>query len=115
MADRSPSGPPPPAGSSGAGSGDAGPPAVGRGALVKAFTASLTGTSLEYYDFAVYSSAAALVFPQLFFPAADPLTGTLLSFSTYAVGYLARPVGGFVFGRLGDGSVASTSWSAHCC
>jgi MFS family permease len=79
-----------------------GPPEVARGPLIKAFTASLTGTSLEYYDFAVYSSAAALVFPQLFFPAADPLTGTLLSFSTYAVGYLARPIGGFFFGRLGD-------------
>ena len=74
----------------------------GRGALVKAYAASLTGTALEYYDFAVYSAAAALVFPQLFFPGEDPLTGTLLSFSTYAVGFIARPVGGIVFGRLGD-------------
>ena len=74
----------------------------GRGALVKAYAASLTGTALEYYDFAVYSAAAALVFPQLFFPGEDPLTGTLLSFSTYAVGFLARPVGGVIFGRLGD-------------
>jgi MFS family permease len=70
--------------------------------LIKAYAASLTGTALEYYDFAVYSAAAALVFPQLFFPGEDPLTGTLLSFSTYAVGFLARPVGGIVFGRLGD-------------
>jgi MFS family permease len=75
---------------------------VGRGPLVKAYAASLTGTSMEYYDFAVYSSSAALVFPQLFFPSSDPLTGTLLAFSTYAVGYLARPLGGFIFGRLGD-------------
>ena len=74
----------------------------GRGPLIKAYAASLTGTALEYYDFAVYSAAAALVFPQLFFPGEDPLTGTLLSFSTYAVGFLARPVGGIVFGRLGD-------------
>jgi MFS family permease len=74
----------------------------GRGPLIKAYAASLTGTALEYYDFAIYSVAAALVFPQLFFPGEDPLTGTLLSFSTYAVGFLARPLGGIVFGRLGD-------------
>src|SRR5207244_11195088 len=73
-----------------------------RKSLLKAFTASLTGTSLEWYDFAVYSAAAALVFPHLFFPDSDPLTGTLLAFSTYAVGYVSRPLGGFVFGRLGD-------------
>jgi MFS family permease len=70
--------------------------------LIKAFTASLAGTSLEWYDFAVYSAAAALVFPQLFFPESDALTGTLLAFATYAVGYVSRPLGGFVFGRLGD-------------
>lgn len=73
-----------------------------RKSLIKAFAASLTGTALEWYDFAVYSAAAALVFPVVFFPESDPLTGTLLAFSTYAVGYVARPVGGFVFGRLGD-------------
>src|SRR3954452_13350688 len=70
--------------------------------LRKAFVASLSGTSLEYYDFAVYSAAAALVFPQLFFPTSDPLTATLLAFSTYAVGYASRPLGGIVFGRRGD-------------
>jgi MFS family permease len=75
---------------------------IDRRSLAKAFVASLTGTSLEWYDFAVYSAAAALVFPQLFFPNSDPLTGTLLAFSTYAVGYVSRPLGGFVFGRLGD-------------
>jgi MFS family permease len=68
----------------------------------KAFVASLSGTSLEYYDFAVYGTASALVFPQLFFPGNDPLTGLLLAFTTFAVGYVSRPVGGFVFGRLGD-------------
>jgi MFS family permease len=73
-----------------------------RKGLFKAFTASLVGTSLEYYDFAVYSVAAAVVFPQVFFPHEEPLTGTLLAFSTYAVGFIARPVGGFIFGRLGD-------------
>ena len=64
--------------------------------------ASLTGTSLEWYDFAVYSAAAAIVFPALFFPESDPLTGSILAFSTYAVGYVSRPIGGIVFGRLGD-------------
>lgn len=73
-----------------------------RGALLRAFVASLTGTSLEWYDFAVYSAASALVFGKLFFPSEDPLTGALLAFSTYAVGYVSRPLGGFVFGRLGD-------------
>ena len=77
-------------------------PAAHRRGLFKAFAASLTGTALEWYDFAIYSASAALVFPQVFFPTEDPLTGTLLAFSTYAVGYVARPVGGFVFGRLGD-------------
>ncbi len=77
-------------------------PEIDRRSLTRAFAASLTGTSLEWYDFAVYSAAAALVFPQLFFPGSDPLTGTLLAFSTYAVGYVSRPLGGLVFGRLGD-------------
>ncbi|MET1065055.1 MAG: MFS transporter [Arthrobacter sp.] len=70
--------------------------------LYKAFAASLTGTALEWYDFAVYSAAAAVVFPIIFFPASDPLTGTILAFSTYAVGYISRPIGGIIFGRLGD-------------
>jgi len=73
-----------------------------RSALVRAFAASLSGTSLEWYDFALYSSAAALVFGKLFFPNHDPLSSTLLAFSTYAVGYVSRPLGGIVFGRLGD-------------
>ncbi|GAA2253756.1 MFS transporter [Streptomyces ruber] len=73
-----------------------------RSGIRRAFFASLTGTALEWYDFAVYSAAAALVFGDLFFPSEDPLTGTLLAFSTYAVGYVSRPLGGLVFGRLGD-------------
>ena len=64
--------------------------------------ASIVGTTLEYYDFAVYNTLAALVFGKLFFPSFDPLSGTLLAFSTYAVGYLSRPVGGLIFGHLGD-------------
>ncbi|MFG2580477.1 MFS transporter [Streptomyces malaysiensis] len=77
-------------------------PRADRSGVRRAFVASLTGTALEWYDFAVYSAAAALVFGDLFFPSKDPFTGTLLAFSTYAVGYLSRPLGGFVFGRLGD-------------
>jgi MFS family permease len=64
--------------------------------------ASITGTALEYYDFAVYNTLAALVFNQLFFPTFDPLAGTLLAFATYWVGYLSRPFGGILFGHLGD-------------
>ena len=64
--------------------------------------ASLVGTSLEWYDFFIYGTAAALVFNQLFFPSFDPLVGTLLAFTTYAVGFIARPLGGIVFGHYGD-------------
>jgi MFS family permease len=70
--------------------------------LRRAYAASLSGTALEYYDFAAYSVAAATVFGDLFFPSGDDLVGTMAAFSTYAVGYLARPLGGFLFGRLGD-------------
>ena len=69
---------------------------------VRLATASLIGTTLEYYDFAVYSTLAALVFNRLFFPAFDPLSGTILALSTFAVGYLARPIGGVIFGHLGE-------------
>jgi MFS family permease len=64
--------------------------------------ASLIGTTVEWYDFFLYGSAAALVFNKLFFPEFDPLTGTLLAFATYALGFVARPVGGIVFGHFGD-------------
>src|SRR5215207_64574 len=64
--------------------------------------ASLIGTTIEWYDFFLYGSAAALVFNKVFFPTADPLTGTLLAFLTYAVGFAARPLGGIVFGHFGD-------------
>ena len=69
---------------------------------VRLATASLVGTTLEYYDFAVYSTLAALVFNRLFFPAFDPLSGTILALSTFAVGYVARPIGGVIFGNLGE-------------
>jgi metabolite-proton symporter len=72
------------------------------GAIAKVVAASLIGTTIEWYDFFLYGSAAALVFNKLFFPEASPLTGTLLSFATYAIGFLARPLGGLVFGHFGD-------------
>lgn len=74
-----------------------GAPKMGRLAM-----ASSIGTTLEWYDFTVYNIMAALVFNAVFFPSFDPLTGTILAFSTYAVGYISRPLGGVVFGHLGD-------------
>ncbi|MGB9378105.1 MAG: MFS transporter [Mycobacteriales bacterium] len=68
----------------------------------KVIVASLIGTSLEWYDFFIYGTAAALVFNKLFFPNFEPLTGTLLAFATFAVGFVARPLGGAVFGHFGD-------------
>jgi metabolite-proton symporter len=68
----------------------------------KVAMASFIGTTIEWYDFFLYGTAAALVFDQLFFPDAEPLVGTLLAFSTYAVGFAARPLGGIVFGHFGD-------------
>jgi metabolite-proton symporter len=68
----------------------------------KVIVASLIGTSLEWYDFFIYGTAAALIFNQLFFPSFEPLVGTLLAFTTYAVGFIARPLGGLVFGHYGD-------------
>ncbi|WP_024876159.1 MFS transporter [Saccharomonospora piscinae] len=64
--------------------------------------ASMIGTTVEWYDFFLYGSAAALVFNKLFFPEADPLVGTMLAFATYAIGFVARPLGGLVFGHYGD-------------
>jgi MHS family shikimate/dehydroshikimate transporter-like MFS transporter len=64
--------------------------------------ASLIGTTIEWYDFFLYNTAAALVFNKLFFPTFDPFVGTLLAFSTYAVGFAARPIGGIVIGHYGD-------------
>jgi metabolite-proton symporter len=64
--------------------------------------ASLIGTTIEWYDFFLYGTAAALVFNRLFFPTFDPLSGTLIAFGTYAVGFVARPFGGIIIGHYGD-------------
>ncbi len=74
----------------------------GRTSIVKVVVASVVGTAVEWYDFFLYGSAAALVFGALFFPSSDPLTATLLAFGTYALGFVARPLGGVVFGHYGD-------------
>jgi MFS transporter, MHS family, shikimate and dehydroshikimate transport protein len=64
--------------------------------------ASFVGTAIEWYDFFLYGTSAVLVFPKLFFPASDPVVGTLLALATFAAGFLARPLGGIVFGHYGD-------------
>ncbi|GEP44622.1 MFS transporter [Brevifollis gellanilyticus] len=64
--------------------------------------ASFIGTTIEWYDFFLYGTAAALVFNKLFFPSVDPVTGTMAAFMTFAVGFFARPLGGIVFGHFGD-------------
>ena len=69
---------------------------------VKVAFASLIGTSIEWYDFFLYGTAAALVFNRLFFPKFDPLVGTLLAFTTYTIGFVARPIAGVIFGHFGD-------------
>ncbi len=60
------------------------------------------GTIIEWYDFLIYGTAAALVFNTLFFPGIDPVAGTLAALATYSVGFVARPVGGAIFGHFGD-------------
>lgn len=64
--------------------------------------AAFIGSMIEWYDFFLYGTAAALVFPALFFPEFSPLAGTLASFGTFTTGYLARPIGGAVIGHFGD-------------
>jgi MHS family shikimate/dehydroshikimate transporter-like MFS transporter len=70
--------------------------------LRRVVAASFIGTTIEWYDFFLYGTAAALVFGDLFFPGSSPLIGTLSAFGTFAVGFAARPLGGIVFGHFGD-------------
>src|SRR3954466_8843912 len=73
-----------------------------RSQVRRAIVASTVGTAIEWYDFFLYGTAAALVFPQLFFPDASHFAGVLASFATYAVGFAARPFGAAIFGHWGD-------------
>lgn len=73
-----------------------------RKSMLRVAAAGFSGTALEYYDFFLYGTAAALVFGPLFFPSYSPLAGTLASFATFAVGFLARPLGSILFGNIGD-------------
>ncbi|OQR60058.1 MFS transporter [Streptomyces maremycinicus] len=77
--------------------------AAGRTRQLRMVAASgLIGTAVEFYDFLVYGTVAALVFGELFFPGADPAVGTIAAFGTFAAGYVARPLGGVLFGHFGD-------------
>lgn len=73
-----------------------------RSQVRKAAVASLVGTAIEWYDFFLYGTAAALVFPKLFFPKSDPYVSTLEAFTTFFLGFAARPVGAAIFGHYGD-------------
>src|SRR6201985_1574481 len=64
--------------------------------------ASLIGTTIEFFDFYIYATAAVLVFPKLFFPSTDPTSATLESFATFALAFFARPLGAAIFGHFGD-------------
>jgi MHS family shikimate/dehydroshikimate transporter-like MFS transporter len=70
--------------------------------LRRVVSASMVGTALEWYDFFIYGFAVTLVFNKLFFPTSDPAVGTLIGFATFGVGFAVRPLGGFLFGHLGD-------------
>jgi metabolite-proton symporter len=78
------------------------PAAPDRRTVIEAVVASTVGTTIEWYDFFLYGTAAALVFPALFFPSHDLFVGRLLAFGTFTVGFIARPIGGAFFGYLGD-------------
>jgi MHS family shikimate/dehydroshikimate transporter-like MFS transporter len=75
---------------------------VGKRAVIEAVVAGTVGTTIEWYDFFLYGVMAALVFPRLFFPNVDPFSGQILSFLTFTAGFVARPLGGVIFGHLGD-------------
>ncbi|MDP6652731.1 MAG: MFS transporter, partial [Gammaproteobacteria bacterium] len=73
-----------------------------KSSMRKVALTALAGTSIEWYDFFLYATAAALVFPAAFFPESTPTMGLILSFGTFAFGFIARPVGGIIFGHFGD-------------
>jgi MFS family permease len=78
------------------------PEAIHRSQLRRAVIASTVGTTIEWYDFLLYSTVTGLVFGKLFFPNSDPLVGVLQAFAVYSVGFIARPMGAAIFGHYGD-------------
>ena len=78
------------------------PPEERRKQMMRAVVASTVGTSIEWYDYFLFGTMAALVFPHLFFPKSDPITGTLNNYAIFFVGFLARPIGAWLFGTYGD-------------
>src|SRR5215208_8060974 len=82
--------------------GHGGDDPIRRRQVRRALFAGTVGTSIEWYDFFLYGTAAALVFPELFFPKSSHYAGALASFAIYAVGFAARPVGAAMFGHWGD-------------
>ena len=81
----------------------------------KAAASGWIGSALEYYDFFIYAQAAALVFPNIFFPSDNPQVGIVASFATFGVGYLARPIGAFVLGHWGTPTGGRRCWCCACC
>jgi MFS family permease len=77
-------------------------PATAKDSAKRVAMACLIGTAIEWYDFFIYGTASALIFPKLFFPSFDPAAGTLLAFSTFALAFVVRPIGGVIFGHFGD-------------
>ncbi len=84
-----------------------------RAPAARVLTASLVGTAVEFYDFYIYATAASLVFPQLFFPKTDASAQLMLSYSTFAIAFIARPIGAVIFGHFGDriGRKSTLVWS----
>src|SRR5439155_15740620 len=78
------------------------PPRVAVNRPAQVLFASLIGTTIEFFDFYIYANAAVLVFPQLFFPRSDPVAARLASLATFAIAFLARPIGSALFGHFGD-------------
>src|SRR5690349_3684813 len=68
----------------------------------RVLAAAMLGTTIEWYDFFIYGTAAALIFSQVFFPSSDPATGTLTAFAAFGAGFVMRPLGAVIIGHLGD-------------
>src|ERR1700754_484632 len=73
-----------------------------KNSAARVLIASLIGTTIEFFDFYAYATAAVLVFPALFFPSSDPTSATLQSFATFSIAFFARPLGAMIFGHFGE-------------